>query len=415
MNHRSAVFVSTVVCRVILSSAILCPTPLAAQFFKVSAEPELADTILAAAKADEVKGNFAAAAREYKKMLELYPNEPGLQAPIFMLMSVDTERAGNPQQAQIFSSVSRTLDPALAEKAANSVPKGAVTRGGNDKADTILAIAQAALAGYAAIRAARTQSQPQPQTQQAGYNYPQAPYGQAGYQAPAGNVYSPTAGYADSNAQRAQYAQPQSQYGQPQSQYPQQQTNYPAPQAGYPQSQYPQQQQQPQYAQPQPYAQQPVQPAPPQSGSYTQPQNAASGQPQQGTDYYPVPQPAPYSAPASYQPAGQTRGDNTPAVKVIYDRSRIAAKDFFSDACGALLTTDGANLIFTPGCGEAPRVIPASDILEIRMNTTIGKTIGAFHIITKKGLYLDLAPASGDRQDGRIYVDDVRNKLGIGM
>ena len=59
-------------------------------------------------------------------------------------------------------------------------------------------------------------------------------------------------------------------------------------------------------------------------------------------------------------------------------------------------------------------VIPASEIAEIRVNTVLGKHVGAFHIVTKKGLYLHLAPDSGNRDDAPAAVDSIRKQLGLG-
>lgn len=58
-------------------------------------------------------------------------------------------------------------------------------------------------------------------------------------------------------------------------------------------------------------------------------------------------------------------------------------------------------------------MIPASEILEIRMNTAVAKEAGAFHIITKKGLYLGLAPQGETADEGRADVDELRKQLGL--
>jgi hypothetical protein len=74
---------------------------------------------------------------------------------------------------------------------------------------------------------------------------------------------------------------------------------------------------------------------------------------------------------------------------------------------------EGGNLTFTPTGGETPLVIPASEIIEIRMNTAVAKEAGAFHIITKKGLYLHLAPEGANADEGRADVDELRKELGL--
>ncbi|GAC1424253.1 MAG: hypothetical protein NVS9B15_17040 [Acidobacteriaceae bacterium] len=98
---------------------------------------------------------------------------------------------------------------------------------------------------------------------------------------------------------------------------------------------------------------------------------------------------------------------------MLYARSRLGDPDYFALACGALLTSDGSSLIFTPACNQTPRVIPFTDVLEVRSNVLVGREIGAFHILTRKGLYLDLAPFNGDREAGRRDVESVHKLLGI--
>ena len=162
---------------------------------------------------------------------------------------------------------------------------------------------------------------------------------------------------------------------------------------------------------------------PPQAAQAGMAQQSAPGYPQQaGRQGYPQTTPGQYrpAPPADpYRPqnnGGQrraTRGESSPPVKVIHDHWRFGDKNYFENSCGALLTVDGGELTFTPGGNEGPRVIPASEILEIRLNTVVGKEIGAFHIITKKGLYLHLALESGNRDDARTVVDGLRQQLGL--
>jgi hypothetical protein len=78
-----------------------------------------------------------------------------------------------------------------------------------------------------------------------------------------------------------------------------------------------------------------------------------------------------------------------------------------------LLLAENGNLTFTPTGGEAPLVIPASEIIEIRMNAAVGNDAGAFHVITKKGLYLDLAPEGATSDEGRADVDELHKQLGL--
>ncbi len=180
--------------------------------------------------------------------------------------------------------------------------------------------------------------------------------------------YAPGPGQMDPNAQAA-YQQPQ---------YPQQQPQYA-------QQQQPMPQQQPQYAQEQPMPQ--------------QPQYAEQ---------------APYAVPSGYRAAGGSRrGENAKPIRVIYDRSRVGDKVYFDQAAGALLDVQGSSLTFTSAGGEAPLVIPASEIAEIKLNAVVGKAVGAFHVTTRKGLYLNLAPESGDREEARADIESLKKQLRI--
>lgn len=362
---------------------------LAAARISVPVDSQLGARLLTSAQTSEQAGNFVAALRDYRRWLEVYPNEPSLQAPIYLAMGAASKKAGDDAQAKEFDEVARRLDPSIGARLEKS--QSAVTRGKGDTAlaimGAVMGIVQQQIAARQAARAQQQQYGQQPYGQQppqynqppagGGYGYPAAPVGDPGY-APPANGYAPMPGYAPSSGPGDPNAMgggaPQNAgYGQPPA--------YPQP----PQGQYPRQ-------------------AP---GQYAPPQQ----QPQYG---YPPP-PSPYGAPANYQAAyGATRGGPAPKpLKVIHDHSQLGDKNYFEKGCGALLAVSGGNLTFTPGGGETPLVIPASEIREIRLNITVGRNLGAFHIATKKGLYLNLAPASGNRDDGRTDVESLRKQLGL--
>lgn len=389
---------------------------LGANRLAVSVDPGLGAQILKAANTAEQEGNWNGALREYRRWLELYPNEPLMQAPVYLAMGAAAQKNGDSAQAKEYSRIARTLDPKI-DSHIGKAESSSVTRG---KADTALSIMTAVMGAIQTARAARAQQQqysPPPQYNQppgGGYGYPAAPVGDPGY-APPANGYAPMPGYgAPPNSGYA----PAPNYGQA----PGQQPGGYAPPSG----------QQPGYAPPpgqpnpnsygagappagappyggyppaQPYGQQPPGP------------QAAPGQYQQQPQgqYGYAPPPDPYGAPNNYQRRrGAMRGAAAPPpIKVIHDHSQVGDKDYFEKGCGALLAVDGGNLTFTPSGGEAPQVIPATQIREIRLNTTVGRNIGAFHVVTKKGLYLNLAPASGNRDEGRADVETLRKELGL--
>ncbi len=355
-----------------------------------------------------------------RRSLELYPNEPLLQAPIYLLMSEAAGNSGDPESAGQLAATAHRLDPGIDQEVASAGKAQGARRGGGERFQTaMLAVAQG-IQAYQQLRMQVQQQrmmrqqmqmqQPQPgmpmqpgvpgqppgappvyQQPQAMPVFPPAPVGDPNYQQnPAMNA--PMPGWAPQPGQAMPPQAPQ--YSQP-AQYPQL--------AQYPQS--------PQYPQPVQYPQ-PTQPAapgipPPAQGYY--PPAAPAGQPQ----YY-APVQAPYGAPAWTPQPGAVRGAKAPVFKVLHDHSRSVDKAYFGNSCGALVSVSGSNLTFTASGGEAPRVIPGADIREIRLNTVVGREAGVFHIATRQGLYLSLAPATSGRDEAEAIIQDLRSRLGMG-
>ncbi|MDD5544001.1 MAG: hypothetical protein PHX83_12580 [Acidobacteriia bacterium] len=408
----------------------------------VVVKPDMGNQILASAHASELEGNYSASLRDYRRWLELFPNEPLLQAPVYLAMGAAAEKAGDTTQAKVFNQTAQSLDPKVSSRVLGAAP-AVVTRG---KADTALAIFAGVMTAVQQARAARAQQmQAMPQGNYAappggGYGYPSAPVGDPGYSAPPSG-YGSMPGYGQPDPSSNPYGggapgpnggpQGNPAYGQP-APYgaPQGNPGYGQPQPyGQPQAN-PGYGQQPAYGQPAPYGAPQGNPGYGQPAPYGGPQgNPGYGQqqpygqpgpvgnsPDQSAAYGYAAPAAPYSAPHNYRKVrpNVTRGDSAPApIKVIHDHSQLGDKTYFEKGCGALLSVDAGTLSFTPSGGEPPQLVPASEIREIRLNTTVGKDIGAFHIATKKGLYLNLAPPSGNRDDGRADVDSLRKQLGL--
>ena len=113
------------------------------------------------------------------------------------------------------------------------------------------------------------------------------------------------------------------------------------------------------------------------------------------------------------RPAQARRGETAAPIKVFHDHSRLGDKNYFEPECDTLLVVEGGNLTVTPSGGETAMVIPAAEILEIRMNIAVAKESGAFHIVTKQGLYLHFAPEGATSDEGRADVDSLRSRLGL--
>lgn len=385
------------------------------------------------------EGNYNAALRDSRRLLELFPNNPTVQAPIYLTMSELAQKTGETSQASGYAATAKQIDPSLEKRAAAA--GGATTRGGNSgqKLAAVLAIMGTTMAVIQQVQAQKAQQAMQMAQQMppaaAPMTYPQAPIGAQNYQ-PSPTPPAPPVGWAPAPQQPDPYGQ----YSQPQA-YPQ-----PAPPSPYPQSApppYPQSAPSA-YAQPAPAQAYPQsapppgypQPAPapayaPPASSYPPAAPASPGYAPPAPPYpqtYPADpnmaapgaQPAYPSAPAPYAVTSfeggvrRTRGGAAPVIKVVHDHSRIGDKAYFEKSCGALLSFAEGKLTFTPAGGETPLVIPAAEIAEVRLNTTVGKNIGAFHIATKKGLYLNLAPESGSRDEARGDVEQIRKQLGFG-
>ena len=385
--------------------------------------------------------NFTAILLQGRRSLELYPNNPGVQAPIYAIMSEAASKSGDTAQAIELAQIAKRLDPSVDARIEKLQTGEAATRGGKgEKFAAAMQVFAQSMQAYQQVRA-QMQAQrtmPAPPGQPlvpppGGITYPPVPVGDPNYQ-PNPAMNAPMPGWAPPPGQ-PQYAPPApAQYPAPggQPQYaPPAQGQYPAP-GGQPQ--YAPPAGAPQYTPPgqppyPPPAQQPPYPAPgqPQYAPPAQASYPAPGQPQYAppagqsylappTQYpqqYGPPGPAPYAMPAYTRPAAMTRGAKAPVYEVIHDHAVIGDKNYFEKSCGALLTVSGSNLTFTATGGEAPRVIPASEIHEIRMNTLVGREFGVFHIATKQGLYISIAPRSANRDDGRAAVDDLRSRLGL--
>lgn len=338
----------------VLAAALAVPAPLVAQAARVSAPADpLAGTRAERVRALADAGDHTAALAEAGAWAESYPNEPIVRAAIYQTMATLATEAGDAPRAAQLTAMSEALDPSLARRVSAASP---VTRGQQgqqrqrvDKAAIVLSVALATLSAISEARqqAREARNAPPPPAMM------NDPY--AYPQAPVG-----TGGYAP----------PQGQY---------------APAPGYG---------------PQPgYGAQPGYAPPPQQQA-----------PQYGPAVPQYPPQAPYMPPNGYR-APQVRG-GAEAIRVVHDHSQAGDAAYFgSHACGALLRVSGSALTFTPSGGEAPMVIPAAEIVGIAMNATIGAEIGAFHIVTAKGMYLHLAPPSGGAAEGKRMVESLDAQL----
>jgi hypothetical protein len=420
--------------KVIATAVVLPCTLLAMAQFHVPVDAEARKQAEIAVREVQQDHDAAASIRAYRRWLEFYPNEPSIQAGIYRAMAVTFAQDGNEEQAIIWNRAADNLDtPHEGSQAAEH----STTRGAMDKMAAILAAVNQTAQTVQTMRQAFNAANPNPAVAVPAQPFPQQPVGSAGYQPVP--VTQPMPGYAPPQPQFApatSTSQPQpialDAQGNPIQQPLPQQPMQPVPvdaqgnpipqpvpqpiaavqpqiQQMQPAPQQPQQYQQPtqypqqsRYAQPAQYQQQqPYAAMAPQASQYRQPMQYA--QPR-----------TPYGAPSGYaRPQQARRGDAGLPIKVFHDHSRLGDSNYFDPTCGALLLVENGSLTFTPAGGEKPLLIPASEIIEIRMNTVVAKDAGAFHIITKSGLYLALAPVGVTAEEGRADMEELRKQLGL--
>ena len=338
-----------------------------------------------------IDSNTGALQRSGREWLELYPNDPVLQATAYLVLAEAARRSGDPVVAAEFEKLAARLDPAIPGRLAQSTEPSTRTRGDKmSKLDAAMTAFATGAQAYQQVRMAIQQQQMQRMQQQ-------------------------------QMKQQMQMQQMQQQAPPPQP-YPQQPIQQSYPQQQYPQQQYPQQQYPQQGAAiaypPVPvndpsYRQNMEPPAPMPGWQPQQPQQAGGGpmSPQPVGAYPAAPQP--YGAPSYPSGTQVTRGAKPQSWKVVHDHTQGGVEAYFAQHCGALLSVDKNQLTFTGSGGEAPLSIPSGDIREIRMNSVIGKEVGAFHVATRQGLYLHLVLDSGDPVEARVVVDALRQALGL--
>lgn len=355
-------------------------------------------------------GNYAKELGEFRRLLEVHPNDPRLKAHYYLAMGAAAEKAGEAKDAQLYKGMAHFLDWGIDWRVG--------------KADSPAAIMSAAAQSLAAIRKESDNFSPKAEPKPV-YTFPPAPVGSPEYKAPA--KPQPMPGYAAASAagpaprmspNSGPPSFPPSTPGQPRP--PQSSATPPppvfqpnpnaTPPPGFPM---PLPQNQPASTSQNPPPQQSPGPGP--SSELRPPMPYVAGTMSGGNSGGP---PIVYVKPADpYIMQGaeksRRRGESLKPMRVVHDHSEFGDKAYFETGCGAMLTVEDGALIFTSSV-EAPRSIPASDIVDLHMNVEVGRAVGAFHILTKRGLYLNLAPEAATREQGSQFVAALRKQLGIG-
>ena len=377
-------------------------------------------------------GNYATELPAFRRLLEIHPNDPQLKAYFYLAMGTAADKAGETKDAQLYKRMAQMLDWGIDWRVG--------------KPDTAEAIMRSAAQSLATIEKAREDARPKSAARpQPMYNYPPAPAGAPEYKAPA--EYQPMPGYAAAST-AGPVSMPFMNTGPRGGTVPPPSPNSappPSPQAAPDQTR-PAQSSAPPPPPPPPQFQPNPNAVPPPGFPQPLPQNqrppSSEGPPSpqfrtSGREGGPKP-PMPYVAgamgsgmsggpPIGYQKPidpyvmqqstavgrqNLRRGEAAKPMRVVHDHSQLGDKTYFETGCGALLTVEDGALIFTSGV-EAPRSIAASEIVDLRMNVEIGSAIGAFHVLTKRGLFLNLVPEGATREQGRLFVDALRKQLGL--
>ena len=148
---------------------------------------------------------------------------------------------------------------------------------------------------------------------------------------------------------------------------------------------------------------------------------ATPGQATGGGSFFPAantqfsaPVAAPYGTTGYTPQAGQVRGEKAPVLAVLQDRSQVGASAYFEQSAAMSLPLSGSALLLTAANGEIPRLIAATEVIDLGMNRAVGHKAGVSHIATKQGLYLSLMPASGGAEESRRIIADLRERLKLG-
>jgi hypothetical protein len=86
-----------------LAAALMLPAGLLAQERRLSAPMDagLGKQLIEHARAAQQEGNHTVALRDYSRALEVYPNEPLIQAPIYLAMSEEAQADGDASQLSV--------------------------------------------------------------------------------------------------------------------------------------------------------------------------------------------------------------------------------------------------------------------------------------------------------------------------
>ena len=100
-------------------------------------------------------------------------------------------------------------------------------------------------------------------------------------------------------------------------------------------------------------------------------------------------------------------------MQLIQDLSRVGALNYFEPSESVAVQAVEGGLRLWPA-GSGPEMwIPVADVIDLRMNSVVAKDLGAFHLATRNGLYLNLMLPSGNIDAAAQLLADLREQLGL--
>jgi hypothetical protein len=355
----------------------------------VPPDPTLQAQIQQSIRAADNAHDWGRLVAESHRLLEFFPNEPAVRAPIYLAMAEAAKRAGDNNHAAEYRAAATAIDANLPDR----LPKGAE---GIDIMQTMLLAMRIASAMPQARLAARTSGKAVGGDSSPSTFYPDTAVGSSAYQPPQGGylpapAYDPTPyGYLAITST---------------SEPP------PAPVSAQP----------PAVPEAPPISIQPVetntvQRRPPAYPPVLDPKAMLANEQRLSAQAALTAQSTPMAAPRQPYPPPlpfKVLVERVAPVAVIVDRSVAGDAGFFTHACGALLEVADGSLNLTSACGDTPYVIPASEITELQLNTAVGRDAGVFHVATRQGLWLQLELDPASRESSSKLIALLRSALGL--
>ncbi len=356
----------------------------------VPPDPTLQAQIQLSIRAANNAHDWARLIAESRRLLEFFPNEPAVRAPIYLAMAEAANHANDRAQAAEYRAMAMAIDPNLQDRMANGAARIDIMQAMLLAMRIASAMPQARVAARASAKGVAGDSSP-------AIFYPNTPVGSSVYRPPDGG-YLPSPAYDPAVYALVATAGP--------AEAPQPAPEKPAAPI----------------AAEAPIGIQPIETVnnglrrPPTYPPVLDPKAAIAAEDRRMAAAAPVTQSVPMAIPRQPYPPPLpffTHVERVAPVAVIVDRTVAGDAGFFTRACGGLLEVADGALNLTSACGDTPYVIPASEITELQMNSAVGRDAGVFHVATRQGLWLQLELDPASRDSSAKLIALLRTGLGL--